>query len=67
MTYDIDEHDPDWSKRLSLHHPLNTEEGFRRWMRESGKTGSDVRRMALYSEWNRVRYPWLQRVVSEDD
>jgi hypothetical protein len=49
MTYDIDEHDPDWSKRLSLHHPLNTEEGFRRWMRESGKTGSE------FAGWRSIR------------
>ena len=53
----------DWSKTRGLDVSLDTEEKFREWMASDGITPEHLRRMAIFSEYNRALYPWLDRLA----
>jgi len=41
---------------------LDTEEKFAAWMESDGITPEHLRRMAIFSDFNREKYPWLDRL-----
>jgi hypothetical protein len=42
---------------------LDTEEKFREWMKSDRITPEHFRRMAIFSDFNREKYPWLDRLA----
>jgi hypothetical protein len=53
----------DWSKTRGLDVSLDTAEKCRAWMVSDGITPEHLRRMAIFSDFNRAVYPWLDRLA----
>lgn len=63
INLDYTDETADWPKARMLDWPLDTEDGFRRWMSDHKITPEHVRTMALFTELNRLRYPWLDKLA----
>ena len=63
---DATDRNADWPKTATLDAGLATEEEFRASMLSGGITPEHLRRMAIFSEQNRRRYPWLDRLAGLD-